>query len=450
MKNSKKIIYIIFSLAIIFLIVQSFSNKTNIFWNKLFADINNSSMGYTCDRYAGLCYIDSYTSEYSSENDCLKECPSLRFKWYCNTTLAQCTRDFRGTYNNLETCWKNCYDKVSYHCDIATGLCLSNPTNNILTNLNNLTLEECTQNCRPATVSYIFDKTNQKCQWAYYQTAPTTAVSWNQCPNANITKVKYTKKVLTGSLSGGLNMNSSDITNLLGFNPFDLGNTIVTENTSYKNEPQVCVPSPTGVFENYSDCFNTLHNGFDSFKNYSGYTCNYQKGECVLTRTNAEFQATTLEDALKNCSNNCNPELDEIIKKDFDSRNSQSSTIIQNPKEHACFNHLYSKQDSCYSNGNCTIQNNICANNHASDPSTGWIDESACKNNGWYWLGSYKYELYKQLCICQSGKCVATEPNINVYCGDNVCNEWEKYKYIHGNGSISTIVSRYYCASDCY
>jgi hypothetical protein len=59
-------------------------------------------------------------------------------------------------------------------------------------------------------------------------------------------------------------------------------------------------------------------------------------------------------------------------------------------------------------------------------------------------LGSYKYELYKQLCICQSGKCVATEPNINVY------NEWEKYKYIHGNGSISTIVSRYYCASDCY
>ncbi|MDD4784195.1 MAG: hypothetical protein PHY32_01115 [Candidatus Pacebacteria bacterium] len=46
----------------------------------MFADINNSSMGYTCDRYAGLCYIDSYTSEYSSENDCLKECPSLRFK----------------------------------------------------------------------------------------------------------------------------------------------------------------------------------------------------------------------------------------------------------------------------------------------------------------------------------------------------------------------------------
>ncbi|MDD4784194.1 MAG: hypothetical protein PHY32_01110 [Candidatus Pacebacteria bacterium] len=41
---------------------------------------------------------------------------------------------------------------------------MSNPTNNILTNLNNLTLEECTQNCRPATVSYIFDKTNQKCQ----------------------------------------------------------------------------------------------------------------------------------------------------------------------------------------------------------------------------------------------------------------------------------------------
>jgi hypothetical protein len=103
----------------------------------------------------------------------------------------------------------------------------------------------------------------------------------------------------------------------------------------------------------------------------------------------------------------------------------------------------------CYSNGNCTIQNHICANSHANDPASDWIEESTCKNNGWYWLGSYKYEQYKQLCICQSGKCVATAPAISVYCGDNICGEWEKYKYIHGNGSISTIVNHYYCPSDC-
>ncbi|HRZ29441.1 MAG TPA: hypothetical protein P5052_01515 [Candidatus Paceibacterota bacterium] len=79
-KNCRKIIYIIFSIAIIFLIVKSFSNKNNIFLNDLSADINNSPIGYACDRYSGLCIVDKTNAEYTSEKDCLKVCPDLRFK----------------------------------------------------------------------------------------------------------------------------------------------------------------------------------------------------------------------------------------------------------------------------------------------------------------------------------------------------------------------------------
>lgn len=174
-------------------------------------------------------------------------------------------------------------------------------------------------------------------------------------------------------------MNTSDIISLLGFDP-----TLLILPNSSQNQPMVCVPSPTGEYENYKDCFETLQNGFDSFKNYSGYNCDYQQGKCILIKTNAEFQATTLEDAMYNCKYNCNPELDKIVKNDYAYRISKlkGETILSNPKEHACFNRLNEKGDMCYSNGNCTIQNHVCANNHTSDPAVGWIEESTCKNNG--------------------------------------------------------------------
>jgi hypothetical protein len=80
MKNYKKIIITLVSLTIIFLIVYGFLNKNNSFLEKLYADVTNSNNGYTCDRYSGICYIDKYTSEYNTENDCLNQCPDLRFK----------------------------------------------------------------------------------------------------------------------------------------------------------------------------------------------------------------------------------------------------------------------------------------------------------------------------------------------------------------------------------
>lgn len=296
----------IITLSLVAMVVIIGSNKQRIWSNNLLADVLNFKTGYTCDRYSGLCIVDKYAAEYSSEKDCLNICPDLRFKWYCNKTIGQCTHDFRGIYNNLDTCQVNCF----------------------------------------------------------------------------------------GSQSTGL----------------------------------------------------------DQYKDYSGYTCNYSKGECILTKTNAEFQATTLEDSHYNCIYNCAPELDQIIKNDYAYRNGgkmDSFSLLANPKEHACFNHLNEKGDTCYSDRNCTIRNNICANNHTNDPVSGWIEESTCKNNGWYWLGSYKDYLYKQLCICRGGKCTATQPNIIAYCGNHTCEEWEKYKYIHGNGSISTKTNRYYCPSDC-
>lgn len=554
MKNYKKIIITLVSLTIIFLIVYGFLNKNNSFLEKLYADVTNSNNGYTCDRYSGICYIDKNTSEYSNENDCLNQCPDLRFKWYCNKNLGQCVRDVRGNYTTQDACWKNCYKTLQYYCDMVYGFCQPKGAadtpkrGDMWTGVNgvySMDIEECSQKCRPITNSYTFYPTTKKCLWTsphkewnkenyskfikerwasnndttvdemksatkdllplsffiaqaikdkkdttyiwanyivYLKTnIPNKALQEKVIDWANIekqideqftldntgTSEKYLSWTECASQAGIKDPSTAKIKYSCQDNIFldvptgdhygawtsYFGNLVYVDGATLTFSPKQCYPSPTGTFESYESCFEACYQSpLEKYQNYSGWNCNYTKGVCSLTKINAEFQATTLEDSFEICKYNCSPTLDHDIISDyqcrFENQNKNTQTII-NPEEHACFNRLSEKRDTCYSNSNCTIQNHVCANNHTSDPAVGWIEESTCKNNGWYWLGSYRYEQYKQLCVCQSGKCVATEPVVKASCGNNVCEEWEKYKYIHGNGSISTIVSRYYCPTDC-
>jgi hypothetical protein len=77
--------------------------------------------------------------------------------------------------------------------------------------------------------------------------------------------------------------------------------------------------------------------------------------------------------------------MDYDIANDYQCRigNQNNNTQpIANPKEYACFNYLNEKRDTCYSTKDCTIQNNVCASNHTSNPVNSQFDELTCKSNG--------------------------------------------------------------------
>ncbi len=436
-KNCRKIIYIIFSIAIIFLIVKSFSNKNNIFLNDLSADINNSPIGYACDRYSGLCIVDKTNAEYTSEKDCLKVCPDLRFKWYCNSAAGQCVRDSRGTYNSNDACWKDCYKKVLYSCNLLYGVCepqinhklilgryQNGDSNTGINGIYNMTIEECSQKCRPISDTYTFKADSKECLWAdpkqkwnkaaYTKHVKEGWMSSNNISEEQMNNIEQIKVNIPSNLliidpqNGMFKINTEAINQYLKQKAYkeDLINKVIdwaqiekgiaeqyAVNENDKNEyylswikcgskagisdptntkiryscqkktstdydlfpnygswngywsgylaglnfivyvndkpvviePKECYASPTGEFENYSNCFEACYQSpLETYQNYSGWNCNYKEGRCVLTKTNAEFQATTLEDSFEICKQNCAPWLDSEIIEDYQCRYSSN------------------------------------------------------------------------------------------------------------------------------
>lgn len=473
-KNNFKIIITIIILLILFLIY--FRNNSNfIFQNnsKLLADVTPNKVGYTCDRFSGLCEIDTIAAEYTSETSCQKSCSVSRYKWYCNKTLGQCNRDFRGTYNNLETCWKNCYAQVSYYCDIRDGLCKSGIIYGAEDRISYLqfatmTLDECSQKCRPVTRAYLYDSNTQKCTWANPENGSKNLIDWNEC----ISKTKTDNQIRYSLQPAYANDQSSyavenKLSQVIGFNPYKLGKIIYIDNTSYSNKAYACFPTPTGEYTSYSSCLQNLNNGFDQYKDYSGFNCDYEKGQCILVKNNAEFQAPTLEDAQQNCFDNCNPVLDSIIQCNSSATSNNSEKIIEDPKLHACYIKQLTPIPStniCYNNSDCKVFNNwICAHKDTANLSKlvfSAITSDTCKKNEWKWIGKVE-----QSCICRAGSCQVNSnplPGVNQdpRCKDGTCDELEKYKYLHSgdykdpNGSSnysspSFVENQLYCPSDC-
>ncbi len=478
-KKYLQIIITIILLILIFIYLKSIGiNPLIKKQNPFLADVSINKIGYTCDRFSGICEVDTISAEYTNKNSCQQACSNLRYKWYCNTTLGQCTRDFRGTYNNLETCWKNCYDKVSYYCDIRDGLCKAgniygNQVKEKLAYIQtaNMNIQECSSKCRPATKAYLYNENNKKCTWANPETKHKDLISWNECVGLSKSDntIKYSKQPAYANTESPFAIENK-LEQLLGFNPYSLGKIIHLKNLSYNNNAYFCAPTPTGEYSSFESCFQSLNNGYHQYQNYSGYNCDYPNGQCILVTDNAEFQSTTLEDAHNNCINNCNPFLDNIIQYDYNCRFPQKSseTIIdQNPKLHACYISNLTTIPSgkiCCNNDDCKIFNNwICTHKNADNISTlvfNAIDLQTCVKNKWDWLGKIE-----QKCICQKGNCaVSNQPlpgiNIDPRCGDNTCDTLERYIYLHSGSyknsnnessyqSPSMVKNRFYCPSDC-
>jgi hypothetical protein len=414
-------------------------------------------------------------AEHTNKTSCQEECSKSRYKWYCNKTLGQCTRDFRGTYNNLETCWKNCYDQVSYYCDIRDGLCKAGTIygsgNMVYLQFTSMTLEECSQKCRPVTRAYLYNENNNKCSWANPEAKDKRLINWNECIDLTQAenKIRYSKQRAFGNQQSNFTVENK-LQQLLGFNPYSLGKNIYVDNTSYQNNAYACFPTPTGEYSSFQSCFQTLGNGYDQYRSYSGYTCDYKNGNCVLTQNNAEFQSTTLEDAHDNCVNNCGPFLDEIIKYDYSCRfksSTSSTTTPDDPKLHACYIAPLTAatlHQICYNHSQCKVFNNwLCAHEDTKNISKVVftpINQTTCKNNQWDWIGRAD-----QKCLCERNVCVVvtTPPsgiNQDPRCNDGICDKLEKYRYLHDGtfedpteksnySSPGISENRLYCPSDC-
>lgn len=279
-KFIQKHIYIIISILVLLVILICFQNSNPVSFlnDNLFANLTNNKKGYTCDRYAGICEVDETSPEYLDEKQCQAQCSKLRYQWYCNETIGQCTRDFRGKYNNYDSCWSNCYDKVTYYCDATDGTCKAGmlwggTTPTLLLQNAYMTIDECGQKCKPIKNVYIYNSGTRKCAWDNTG-AYSGYISWDDCTN---------KSGSNGSIK-------------------------------FTQSNGKCVPTPTGEFDTLRKCTQALPN---EYAGYTGFNCNYSEGKCYLSTGSAEFKATTMEDAYEICKYNCMPNTDKEIIEDY-------------------------------------------------------------------------------------------------------------------------------------
>ncbi len=299
-------------------------------------------------------------------------------------------------------------------------------------------------------------------------------LSWTKCASKagisdpSTTKIKYSCQ----NKAAWANLEVSDY----GFWTGYFGNIVYADGTSFKlNGPKECYASPTGEYESYGSCFDACYQSpFETYQNYSGWTCNYAQGVCSLTKTNAEFQATTLEDSFAICKNNCAPALDADIIADYKCRTGADKAEEKTKEEedwkqasnHACLiERLTPFYGSCASAQDCKIHNNWMCISKASDTSTLTkttfipISQDVCSKNKWAWLGEIK-----ETCTCKAGQCVVekgynSQIKTTAICGDGTCDTIEKYKYLHSGSwvnenssntsTVGSVNNKLYCSNDC-
>jgi uncharacterized membrane protein (Fun14 family) len=80
-KNIKIIITIIVLMIICFIYLK---NNQNLLISKnqsrLFADVAATTSGYTCDRFSGICEVDTMAAEHTNKTSCQEECSKSRYK----------------------------------------------------------------------------------------------------------------------------------------------------------------------------------------------------------------------------------------------------------------------------------------------------------------------------------------------------------------------------------
>lgn len=238
-KINKNTIYIITSLLILLLVL--ILDKTNIsnLKNQILGDVSKNNSGYTCNQFSGTCEYDRKNAQYSTKETCENNC--FKYQWYCNKTLGQCTKDFRGKYNNLVDCWKNCFDKVTYTCNNDGS-------------------------CTPINVygdSYIdYDKICTKgpiqCKSKQINSFLTLDECIQECP-------------------GNINI-------------------------KYSQKNHECIPDKNGSYYSLKDCISDIKNPYTG---YTGYNCNASKNCVLTTDFNPNFKASTFEDAFDKCKKAC-------------------------------------------------------------------------------------------------------------------------------------------------
>jgi len=80
-KKYLQIIITIILLILIFIYLKSIGiNPLIKKQNPFLADVSINKIGYTCDRFSGICEVDTISAEYTNKNSCQQACSNLRYK----------------------------------------------------------------------------------------------------------------------------------------------------------------------------------------------------------------------------------------------------------------------------------------------------------------------------------------------------------------------------------